>query len=108
MFDADTGKLADLREFHGAELGPAGSAGPGGAPHGPRPQRPAEDDARLWPLYDALLPSFAAGTPGVPWESRAVADEFRSLFARLMEPSLSMHYRTLGHAFMSWVETDEP
>jgi hypothetical protein len=108
VFNADSGKLAELRQF-----GVAGSAenpvDADGAMLGSLPnQTSVEDEERLWLIYDALLPSFAAGTRGVPWELRASADEFRSLFGRLMEPPLSGHYRTLGHAFMAWLETDEP
>jgi hypothetical protein len=73
-------------------------------PDGRTPGQFLEMQARLYALYDALLPAFAAGrTPGD--EARAKqAREFLTLFPKVTEQPLQPYYRVAGAEFFRWLE----
>lgn len=65
-------------------------------------ERFAISEARLYRLYDDLLPTFAAGIPPTPSTAREAA-EFASLFRVLAEAPLAAWYRAIGQSFFEWV-----
>lgn len=62
-----------------------------------------EKRARLFELYDDLLPAFAAGKAASNSEIRRQATEFVSLFSLLKEPPLIDYYAAVGREFFDWL-----
>jgi hypothetical protein len=107
--DGDTGSLVELRATSPRDLeqsdDPQKVIGRYDMlPDGRTPEQFLEMQARLYALYDALLPAFAAGrTPGD--EARAKqAREFLTLFPKVTEQPLQPYYRVAGAEFFRWLE----
>ena len=60
--------------------------------------------ARLYELYDVLMPVFAAGRTKTNSKVRLAATEFKALFPTLAEAPLLPYYHAAGKAFFAWVE----
>jgi hypothetical protein len=73
-------------------------------PDGRTPEQFLDMQGRLYTLYDALVPAFAAGRkPGV--EARAKqAREFLTLFPMVTEQPLQPYYRVAAAEFFAWLE----
>jgi hypothetical protein len=59
-------------------------------------------EARLFEVYDLLLPEYAAGS-AASREIKYLADEFVNLFAAVMEPPLAPYYEAAGKQFFAWL-----
>jgi hypothetical protein len=107
LVDANTGQFVDLTAVSPADLGRADPEdkflGVFNIPAGVTPEQYTADQARLYQLYDLLLPAFAAGRAAVPEQIKEAAAEFRGLFPRVAEPPLEPYYQAVGNAFFDWL-----
>lgn len=73
-------------------------------PEGMTPQQFVDLRTRLFALYDALLPKFAASLAAPAPEIRAQAQEFKALFLKLREEPLAPYYEGSGGEFFTWID----
>jgi hypothetical protein len=59
--------------------------------------------ARLYDLYDVILPRFASGQPHNEGQGKGEAAEFRRLFELITERPLAPYYAAVGRNFFSWL-----
>jgi hypothetical protein len=73
-------------------------------PDGRTPDQFLEMQARLYALYDTLVPAFvAARKPGDATRAKQ-AREFLTLFGKVTEQPLQAYYRVTGAEFFAWLE----
>jgi hypothetical protein len=106
--NASTGALEEVRPATAKEFGqthgPADLIGTFAMPQGMTVQEFMQKLDRLYKVYDALLPEFAARSAAVSQEAKTAAREFAQLFELLSEPPLRPYYRAAGKGFFPWID----
>lgn len=107
--DGDTGALVELRATRPGDFqqsdDPQTVIGRWDMlPDGRTPDQFREMQARLYALYDALVPAFVADRkPGDATRAKQ-AREFRTLFRQVTEQPLQPYYRVAGAEFLGWLD----
>jgi hypothetical protein len=110
LLDLASGRTVEMKKVTPAELGvndePGKNLGRSGLPEGMTPEQYLAEQGRLYDSYDVLLPIWASGLKleEATDQPRAVAHEFRRLFARVSEPPLVPYYRAVGRDFFGWID----
>lgn len=110
--DGDSGKLLELRAITPGEFAqrddPAKVIGRYDMlPDGRTPEQFLDMQARLYTLYDALVPAFALGRK--PGDERLAkqAREFLVLFPKVTEQPLQPYYAAAAPEFFTWLRQQE-
>jgi hypothetical protein len=107
--DGETGALEEMKAVTAAALGLHQPEGEFLGRYLTLPERMAPEfltwQLRLYQLYDALLPAFAAGQAEAAPEIAGAAGDFKRLFAKVTEAPLLPYYRAVGSAFFAWLNT---
>src|SRR5262245_43029878 len=72
-------------------------------PDGRTPEQFLGMQARLWELYDALVPAFAQGKKPADEKLGRQAREFLTLFSKVTEQPLQPYYAVAGRDFFTWL-----
>jgi hypothetical protein len=110
--DGDSGKLVELRavsprDFEQAD-DPAKVIGRYDMlPDARTPEQFLDMQARLYTLYDALLPAFAQGKKPGDEKLAKQARDFLSLFPKVTEQPLQPYYAAAAAEFFAWLRRQE-
>jgi hypothetical protein len=72
-------------------------------PDGRTPEQFLDMQARLWALYDALVPAFAQAKKPGDEKLGKQAREFLTLFRKVTEQPLQPYYAAAGRDFFAWL-----
>jgi hypothetical protein len=104
---ADTGQSQVLKAVTPEEYGQTAERnkwiGKYALPPGMSADEFVAEQKRLYHLYDALLPPFAAGQKTVTPVLKKAAGDFLTLFPRITEEPLQPYYRAAGKDWFDWL-----
>lgn len=110
--DGDSGKLLELRAVTPRDLeqadDPAKVIGRYDMlPDGRSPEQFLDMQARLYALYDALVPAFAQNRKPGDDKLATQARDFLALFPKVTEQPLQPYYAAAGAEFFTWLRHQE-